>query len=187
MPRVLAIDLGKRAGYAVMGGPRVLSGSHEIVKRWAPLGASLLTLEDRLYTLILAHKPDVVACATPFVRRGRGGAMIDTPVNLVPMFCCFGVLHMLCDAMGIRLETIEESRARKVMLGDFLPRKSAAVKEAIMRACRSQGWPVTNDHAGDALCIAAAITERLDPAKSYEMTPLFQAAPTMRSRRKPRK
>lgn len=185
--RVLAIDLGRQLGFGLLGGERVLSGSREVVKRWSPLGPSFLMLEDKIQGLIDIHMPNVLACATPFVRRGRGGAMIDTPQNLVPMFGCYAVLHMLAADNRIPLETIEESHARSVMLGRFMPRKSDAVKLAIQKACRERGWPVCDDHAGDALCIAAAITERLAPAEAHLTTPLFIAAsahPPPRKRRR---
>lgn len=190
--RVLAFDIGKTLGFGLLGGERTLSGSHEIVKRWTPLGESLLKLEDRMHSLILAHKPNVLACARPFVRERQWKPTVeafleqryDTPLNLVPMFSGYGFLHGLAAAVGLRLELIEESDARSILLGNMLPQRSDKVKAAVMQACRDRGWPVTDDHAGDALCVAAAITERLDPAQSYEMTPLFQAAPTMRQRRR---
>lgn len=186
MTAVLGIDLGKTTGWGLLGRPKVLSGSFEVVKRWAPLGAQLLTLEACLHGLIARHRPDVLACAKPFVRRGAGGAMIDTPQNLVPMFAGFAVLHMLAAAMGVPLETIEESDARSIMLGRDMPQGSARVKLAIWNACRARGWPVEDGdghHDTDALCVGSAIVERLDPARAYETTPLFQAMPTMRMRR----
>lgn len=186
--KTLAFDLGRQLGFAVLGGREVLSGSHEIVKRWSPLGASLLKLEDRLYSLIKLHKPNAVAVARPFVRQGSGGRMIDTPQNLVPMYCGFGCLNMLCAAMGIHLEVVDENEARRQFVGEGnLPAKSEAIKAAIMWECRNRGWVCRDNHAGDAICVAAAAIEKMDPDKSYEMTPLFMAAPTVRARRKAKK
>lgn len=167
--RVLAFDIGKRCGFGLLGGNRILSGSHEIVETWDPLGAKLKRLETHFFTLIDEYKPDVLAVARPFVRYG------DTPKNLVPMYGGFAVLHLVAYRADLRLEVMQESDARKTMLGKDCPRASAKVKLAIKQACRDRGWPCCDDHAGDALCIASAVTEKLNPTKAHMTTPLFQA------------
>lgn len=185
MPRVLAFDLGKHLGFGLLGVGDPVSGSREILKRWSPLGPSFLILEDMLLSLINQHNPDVLAVALPFVRLGPRASMIDTPQNLVPMFGAFAILNRVAAVKCLRLETIEESDARSIMLGRDLPWKSAAIKAAIIQACRDRGWPCCDDHAGDALCIAAAILERLDPGQAYQTTPLFTTtAPPPRRRRR---
>lgn len=177
MPRVLSFDLGKTLGFGLLEpGQPARSGSYEIVKKWSPFGDALVILENRLNGLIILHQPTHLAVARPFVRRGVGGAMIDTPQNLVPMFGAFAIMHRLAAMCGLPVRQIEESDARSIMLGEDMPQASAPLKAAIMQACRDRGWPVKDDHAGDALCIASAILERLQPSKAHQTTPLFQAA-----------
>lgn len=183
--RVLGIDLGKRTGFGLLGGDEVLSGSLEVTENWAPLGAKMRRLGGILRKTITLHKPDIIAVATPFVRRGKKGAMRDTPQNLVPMFGQYTVLHMLADDMGIPIEALEEGEARRVLLGKFLPGKSDPIKRAIIQACRDRCWPCTDDHAGDALCMAAAVVERHSRHDKHETTPLFIAMPA--KKRKPRR
>lgn len=189
MRRVLAFDLGKRLGFGLLGGASVLSGSHDIVPRWSPLGASLLKLEDRLADLITAHQPQAIACATPFVRLDRdeddpARKYNDTTQNLVPMFACYGALHMVAAAMGVLLKAVNEQDAREKFLGaGNVPSGSFKLKTAVQQECRNRGWPATDDHAADALCVASAAVELLDPELSYEVTPLFMAMPTVSARR----
>lgn len=166
-------------GFALLdsASKEVRSGSREILKSWSPFGAALLTLERKLEQLIAQHKPDVLGVARPFVRRG------DTPMNLLPMFCAFGILVRLAEVQKLSLEIIQESDARSVMLGKGnMPRGSAALKLAIMKACRARSWPACDYEASDALCIAAAVMEKLRPGYAHETTPLFATAP--RARRK---
>lgn len=180
---VLSFDLGRHLGFALLGPGVVRSGSREILKTWQPFGAAIIILENRLQALIDQHKPDVLGTARPFVRRGRLGSMVDTPQNLVPMFGAFTILHRVAEINMLPLEIIQESDARSAMLGKGnMPRGSDALKKAIIQSCRDRGWPACNDHAGDALCIAAAVMEKIRPGYAHETTPLFATAP--RARRK---
>lgn len=196
MTRVLAIDLGKTMGFGLLGGKRVLFGSREVVKRWSPYGASFLGLWAAIQALIDTHKPDYIAVARPFVRLDMPEPAPgqpedpfrkynDTTQNLVPMFGGFVVLHMVAAKNCKPVEVVEESAARSLMLGEGMcPRASARAKAAVMQACRDRGWLVEDDHAGDALCVGAAVLERLEPGQAHETTPLFIAA---QPARKPRK
>lgn len=181
--RILGLDLGRFTGFGLLGPGVVRSGSHEILKTWSPYPAAILIFEARLQGIIDKHKPDILATARPFVRYGRGGKMIDTTQNLIPMFGAFAILNRLAGTNGLPLDVIQESEARHVMLGKFMPRKSADIKLAILKACAQRGWRATDDHAADALCIAAAALEAREPGQAHQTTPLF-TAPTARQRRK---
>ena len=179
MPAVLGIDLGKQLGFGLVGRGRPISGSHEICKKWAPLGENLLKLEARLHSLIVQHRPDVLATAIQFVNLRQASTF-----NLVPIFGGFAVLNMLAAAIGLPLEFTFEGAARRAFLGTgMVPKTSPKIKAAVIRACQQRGWPATDEHAADALCVASWAHGRLVPGRSYETTPLFQAAPTMRLRR----
>ena len=111
--------------------------------------------------------------------------MIDTPDNLVPMFGAFVLLHRLAQVRGLPLLVEQESDARSHLVGkNMMMAKSEAIKKAVMQACRDRGWPCRDDHAGDALCIAAAALERLQPKKAHQTTPLFIAASGAGKRRR---
>lgn len=177
MVRLLAIDIGKQLGFGLLAPDEVRSGSLEIIQTWHPLGATSLIFEARVGGLIDQHRPTHMAVARPFVRRGRGGVMIDTPDNLVPMFGAFVLLHRLAQVRQLPLMVEQESDARSHLVGkNMMMAKSEAIKKAVIQACRDRGWPCRDDHAGDALCIAAAALERLQPKKAHQTTPLFIAA-----------
>ena len=185
MVRLLAIDIGKQLGFGLLAPDEVRSGSLEILQTWHPLGASSLTFEDRVGALVDKYRPTHMAVARPFVRRGRGGVMIDTPDNLVPMFGAFVLLHRLAQVRGLPLLVEQESDARSHLVGkNMMMAKSEAIKKAVMQACRDRGWPCRDDHAGDALCIAAAALERLQPKKAHQTTPLFIGASAPPKRRR---
>lgn len=186
MVLVLALDIGKNLGFGLLGNvsSEVKSGSLEILKTWHPLGTAALTFETRVCALIDKFKPTHLAVARPFVRYSRG-RMIDTPDNLVPMFGAFMLLHRIAAARGLPLLVEQESQARSHLVGkNMLMAKSEAVKLAVIQACRDRGWPCRDDHAGDALCIAAAALERLQPKRAHQTTPLFIAAGTPPKRRR---
>ena len=184
MVPVLSLDIGKQLGFGLLAPDEVRSGSLEILQTWHPLGASSLTFEARVGGLIDKHRPTHLAVARPFVRYSRG-RMIDTPDNLVPMFGAFVLLHRLAQVRGMPLLVEQESDARSHLVGkNMMMAKSEAIKKAVMQACRDRGWPCRDDHAGDALCVAAAALERLQPKKAHQTTPLFIAAGGARQKRR---
>ena len=176
MVRVLSLDIGKQLGFGLLdsASSEVKSGSLEILQTWQPYGASGLIFEGRVGALIDKFKPTHLAVARPFVRYARG-KMIDTPDNLVPMFGAFFLLHRLAATRKMPLLVEQESDARSHLVGkNMMMAKSEAIKKAVIQACRDRGWPARDDHAGDALCIAAAALERLQPRRAHQTTPLFQ-------------
>ncbi len=179
MPAVLGIDLGKNLGFGLVGRGQPVSGIHVICKKWAPLGPNLLMLEDRLHSLIVKHKPDILATASQFVNLHKA-----TTDNLIPIFSCFGVLNMLAAATGIPLMFTYEGTARTAFLGDgMVPQGTEKAKGAIYQGCLDRGWRACGLDASDALCVASWAHGKATPGMAHETTPLFQAAPTMRIRR----
>ena len=171
MTRVLAIDNGKTLGFALLVGASASTGSLKVLENWWPLGEKALTYERRVRALILEQKPDVIGTAAQFVSR------FTTTDNGVPLFWAFGAVLKLAAEMGIRSEIIVEGEARKAILGEKMPKGSEAKKRAVWQACLDRGWRCTNFDASDALCIALAVQERLNPRRAHLTTPLFQAAP----------
>jgi hypothetical protein len=41
-----------------------------------------------------------------------------------------------------------------------------------MHGCRLRNWPATDNHAGDALCVADFVLAKLDKGAGWNRTPL---------------
>jgi hypothetical protein len=135
--------------------------------------------------LILQERPQVIAFASPFVgQRGgqsmkiagrwqRVGAAPTSPDSIRPLMSFTTLVEMIADELHIKCTEWDEATARRAFL-TAVPRKSKAIKAAVMAACRQRGWPCCDNHAGDALCIASYAFERLNRSQSHELTPLFQ-------------
>ena len=183
--RVLGLDSGLHLGYAALGGDKpVLAGSRLLRGGPRDMGRTMRHCDSVLRELILEVRPDVIAFASPFVALIRGRAV--QPNAIRPLFGILAKIEEVADELQIRCTEWDESAARRRFL-DGMPRKSKDIKRAVMQGCRDRGWPCCDDHAGDALCVAALALERLEPATAHETTPLFQAAPLARARRKARK
>lgn len=174
--RILSIDNGKRLGFAVLEGASASSGSLVVLENWWPLGEKALLYERRLDAMIDEYRPDVIGTAAQFVSR------FTTTTNGVPLFWAFGAVLKLAAERGIPSHIIKESEARKAILGEKIPRKSEAQKQAVWQACLDRGYRCCDTDASDALCIALAVQERLNPRKAHLTTPLFQP----KRRRKPK-
>ncbi len=169
--KVLTIDNGKTLGFALLEGAKASSGSYKVLDSWTPLGEKALIYERRVRGLIVQHQPDVIGTAAQFVNR------FTTTDNGVPLFWAFGCVLKLAAELGIRSEIVIEGEARSAMLGSIpIPKGSEAKKRAIWQACLDRGWRCTNFDASDALCIAVAVQERLQPKRAHLRTPLFACA-----------
>ena len=167
--RVLAIDAGFRTGYGLLGGGiDPLSGSLAIAGSSENLGQALEDFREKVATLIFDHAPHVVVIAAPFISRKA------TPQALRPLFAMYGEVERVAFVHATPCFEVDEPRARRALLGEFLPGKSKDIKAAIVQACHDRGWPCTDDHAGDALCVAAYALDRLTPELAHAQTPLFQ-------------
>lgn len=165
--RVAGYDPGFNFGYGVLErGKPALSGSHKIPGSGRRLGAALNHVERWLLSHMREHKPDVVVIAIPFISRKA------TPTLLRPLMSFAGMVEKVADTLRIDCKEIQESDARLAFLGS-VPRKSKAIKAAIMASCEQRGWPCADDHAGDALCVAEFCLAILDPLRAHENTPLF--------------
>lgn len=177
MLRIFVPDLGKQTGWAILEGSRAESGSLLFVEKWWPdLGGAAVEYDRKMRDKIAEARPDVLAIATQFVSRR------DTTQNSLPLFWAYGNFLKMAHEMGLPCEIINEGEARSKMLGKDvpMPRGSEAKKRAIWQACRDRGWYCSDHNCSDALCVALAAQERLDPENSYRNTPLFRSAPHRR-------
>lgn len=176
--RILAIDAGYRTGYGVVGGGQpVKSGSYPIKEAREDIGMGVAgrRFDHLVRRLILEFKPDVIAFANPFV----GSIMIKgrpQPVSsatMQPIMSWATIIEMICDELRIPCHRYHEPSARNKFLGKGASHKTEHVKKSVVQACKQRGWPCKDDHAGDALCIAAHALSVLEPQSSHTLTPLF--------------
>jgi hypothetical protein len=189
--RILAIDPGMNLGFAAVGddGLKPISGSRRLKGGPREMGLASRHFDQVFRELLFQIKPDQVAFATPFV-----GMVIRKPVvvagkkiwkpvrqaiapdNIRPLFGILTVLEMICAELKIPVSEWEEGQARRAFLWGKVPKQSKDIKAAVIRACRQRGWPATDDHAADALCIAAWALDN-SGGHPHETTPLFQPIP----------
>lgn len=173
MTKVLAIDAGWQCGYAALGGGKVTSGSRSISGTPRTMGKAGRHFDEVFRQLLLAERPQVVAFAVPFVG-SRGGRPVP-PDSIRPLMSFLTIIEMVCDELRIRCVELDEGRCRKAFL-TAVPKKSAAIKKAIMRGCRQRGWPFKDSHSADALCVASYALECVDRDTAHKTTPLFVEA-----------
>lgn len=172
--RVLAIDGGLTLGFGALGGGKEpTSGSRRLRGDARHLGIAGRHCDEVIRQLILAERPQVIAFAAPFVGSKKGKPI--QPDSIRPLMSFLTIVEMVCDELKIRCIELDEPECRRAFM-TAVPRKSEDIKAAVMRACRQRGWPCTDNHAGDALCVAARALEIVAPDASHEMTPLFSTA-----------
>lgn len=178
--RALGVDCGFDFGWGMLEhGHLAESGTRRVEGTSTLLGKAGRSVDRIMRELIQVHRPTVVAFASPFIaRRGK-----VTPVQLRPIMSFPTIVEMICEELHIQCVEWDEHKARLSFLGEGnLPNTSEKIKKAVMQDCRDRGWPVMDDHAGDALCIAAYTLNRLCPDQAHQTQPLFQAAPPARRR-----
>lgn len=169
MTRVCAIDLGFRVGFGVIGARYVQSGSFPIKGSSEDMGTTFRSLRDLLARLVKDHEPVALAVVRPFISRDPKKR---NPVTLRPILGMSCKIEEFALDAGLPLLKYSESDARKAFLA-HVPRTSPDIKAAVMEGCRLRGWPVCDDHAADALCIADFARNHLQPYRAHETTPLF--------------
>lgn len=169
--RVLAFDAGFTMGYGALGnGKPPSSGSRRLRGTARTLGIAGRHCDEVVRQVILAERPEVIAFASPFVG-SRKGAPVQ-PDSIRPLMSFLTIIEMVCDELRIRCVELDEPECRRAFM-TAVPRKSAQIKLAVMRSCRQRGWPFPDEHAADALCVAARALEIVDPTAAHETTPLF--------------
>lgn len=179
--RVLAIDPGMTTGFAALGGGRKPSaGSRKMPGGAGEMGKIMRYADRTIRELILAERPHVIALATIFIG-SRGGRPIQ-PDAISPLMGVHFKAQEIADELGLRCVEISESECRRAFL-TAVPKKSAEIKKAVMRACRLRGWPFPDEHAADSYCVASRALEILEPETAHETTPLFAVAPKGRRKK----
>lgn len=180
--RILAFDPGMNFGYGGIGGHLgVQSGSRRLRGGASQMGITMRHADQVIRELILSQRPQVLAFASPFIGM-RGGRPIQ-PDAIRPLMGLMAKIEEIAEELKIRCIELSEPECRRAFLNN-VPRKSADIKKAVMRACRERGWPCMDDHSADALCVASRALEIIAPDTAHEITPLFATAPAKRRRSK---
>lgn len=165
--KIVAVDAGLRTGYAIIQPGRApVSGSVQIAENGKNMGSAFASYERWLEPFLLKHRPNMVALADPFISRKAA------PSAVIFFLGFIAHTHSMAFKCGVPIEPIAEGTARRAFMS-YVPPKSADIKKAVVSACRVRGWPVCDDHAGDAVCIGAYAMEKFAPKRAHTMTPLF--------------
>jgi len=168
--RVMALDLGFCCGYGVVGRNYIRSGTHRLDGGSSQMGAAFRSLRATVLRIVDKHQPDHLCAAIPYV------AMKANPINLIPIMGFYCRLQEIADEISAPFYPVNEARARKAFLSPIpIPRKSVDIKRAIHDSCKQRGWPSTDDHATDALCVAHYLLATLDQDDAVTSLPLFAA------------
>ena len=169
---VLAFDLGFRTGFAFVEADKIpISGSLPVAGSISDLGVAGRALDGIARTLILRHRPKVLAYSTPWFMPGKS--------NLADLRHIIGfgmVLEMIADELRLQCFEVEETKARNDFMG-YVPVGRKKIKNAVQAQCKYRGWPCKDEDAADATCIAVYMLAIHDPEEAHSLSPLFLAAP----------
>lgn len=177
MIRVVAFDAGLNLGYAALGGDvAVASGSYRLGGGARDMGTTMRNADRRIREVIGRERPGLIAFAAPFVGqvRVKGKLQPINPDNIRPLFGVLAKIEEVGAELRIACIELDEPECRRAFMTG-VPRKSKDIKAAVIKACRQRGWPCTDEHAADALCVGAWALELRVPKSSHQTTPLFQA------------
>lgn len=166
--RVLAIDAGFTAGYAVFGdGIAPFSGSRVVPGSYVEMGRAAFGFESIVRELLKEASPEGMALAKPFVGK------FQNPNTLGPIFGFDAVAQKVAYEFGVPCYHVFEPSARAEFIKGLPRLRGASIKEKVIHACLLRGWPVVDDHAADALCVAAYAYGQLVPLGGYKTLPIF--------------
>jgi len=168
--RLLTVDPGMRSGFGLfVTGEPPRAESYQIPGSPERLGEAVAGFDQVLSTLIGRWKPEVIGYATLFIAR------YDTCETVGPIFAFIGKAEELAFRRRLRCICCDEREARDAFGG--IPRKNTTkIKNAVKIGCRTRGWHVPDDHAGDSLVIGDFLMSVLEPSNAHTRTPLFTAA-----------
>lgn len=140
---VLAVDPSFNPGFCVRQGELIIIlGSRKFGQRKKRVALFHQLIEELFET----HRPDVVVTERPFVRHITACG---------PMYGTTTLLRLACDLTGTPLlVTVPAQHQSAFLRPKKLPRKSAAIKQAMLEQCKKRGWNPSNHDEADALSLA---------------------------------
>jgi hypothetical protein len=165
--RVCVIDCGFNLGFGVLGRDYVRSGTYRLEGQWDRMDLAFRSMAKIVERIAEKHQPTVIGACIPFV------SFKANPINLIPIMGFYARLQEIAADLDLPFHSIHESDARKAFLAPApVPRKSKDIKAAVKAACDLRGWPATDGHAADALCVADFALAQLDRDAGWYRTPL---------------
>lgn len=188
MPKLLAIDAGFTAGFAVVEpGQPPITGSRSIPGSNIELGRACHHFGHMVRDLIDEHHPDGLVLCRPFISafafKTKNGLDRVTPNINVSMVLdgFYGMAAAVAFSRDIQFIPLYEGAVRKAF-GVTVPqikdkeKRRKALKAAVVAKCVELHWLVCDDHAADALLAAAYQLGKMVRGIAHESTPLFAAA-----------
>lgn len=173
-PRILALDLASRTGWAC-GFPhedKPRSGSVRFAREGASLGAIYAGCRQWLADF-LATEPDVrlIVFEAPMAPQHMAGFTTAHIIRVLIGLCA--VVEEYGHAGGYDVREAKASEVREHFLGtNRIKRKEA--KSATIDACNRLGWAPSDDNAADALALWHYQASFLDPKLALQTSPLFR-------------
>lgn len=119
-------------------------------------------------------KPTHIAFEAPWVPSGGREGSRNTGTRIPRLLIGLAFLaESIAAEFGIDCSEAAPQTVRRHFVGHGRPDDP---KETVMARCRQLGWPIRNDHEGDAGALWSYTQSLLDPKFSYRTTPLLARA-----------
>lgn len=150
---ILGLDLATRTGWCLgpIGASPPAFGTHRLPSTGDDIGRFLAAYEDWLIAKVNADQPARVFFEAPILSQRT-----QTARKLMSLA---GVTEMVCHRLGIPVQEVNISSAKKFFTDD-----GRADKPKMVGAARSRGWEVEDDNQADACAIWLYGCASLDPA-----------------------
>jgi len=173
-PRILALDLASRTGWAVgdPADPTPRSGSVRLASSGASLGAVYAGCRQWLVDFVAAE-PDIrlIVFEAPMAPQHMAGFTTAHIMRLLIGLCA--IAEEFGHSRGYDVREAKVSDVREHFIGtNRIKRKDA--KPLTIENCRRLGWAPVDDNAADALALWHYQASIFDPALSMQTSPLFR-------------
>jgi crossover junction endodeoxyribonuclease RuvC len=173
-PRILALDLASRTGWAVghVGDERPRSGSVRFAREGAGLGAIYAGCRQWLVDFVAAD-PDIrlIVFEAPMAPQHMAGFTTAHIIRVLIGLCA--VVEEFGHAGGYDVREAKVSEVREHFLGSGRHKRKEA-KSLTIAACNRLGWVPADDNAADALALWHYQASVLDPKLALQCSPLFR-------------
>jgi crossover junction endodeoxyribonuclease RuvC len=178
-PRILALDLASRSGWAC-GYPydRVpRSGSIRFTKLGASLGAIYCHCREWLDDFIFAHDPDqredvdLIVFEAPMAPIHMASLTNAHTIRLLIGLCAVVEEFAFANRIDVREAKVSDVRRHFIGAGRF---KRPEAKAATIETCHRLGWAPADDNAADALALWHYQASIFDPKLAVQTSPLFR-------------
>lgn len=143
--RVLFFDTATRTGWAFVDGAHAEWGAVELRRTGDHVAPFLIQAGCAYRELMARYAPAIVGYEAVLLRPG------DAPLKLQKLYGLANEVERQAFNQKIPCVAAGSAEVRAHFLGKGYPRRSAAVKVAVMNRCRARGWAVDGPDEADAL------------------------------------